>query len=58
MTLDAVEFIRRFLLHILPPGFVKILHFGFLANRNRSARLDLCRKLLTPLHPPTPPPDF
>jgi hypothetical protein len=46
MTLDAVEFIRRFLLHILPSGFVKIRHFGFLANRNRSVRLDLCRKHL------------
>jgi len=46
MTLDAIEFIRRFLLHILPSGFVKIRHFGFLANRNRSVRLDLCRKLL------------
>jgi hypothetical protein len=46
MTLDAVEFIRRFLLHILPAGFIKIRHFGFLANRNRSVRLDLCRKLL------------
>lgn len=46
MTLDAVEFIRRFVLHVLPSGFVKIRHFGFLANRNRSVRLDLCRKLL------------
>jgi hypothetical protein len=46
MTLDAVEFIRRFLLHILPSGFVKIRHFGFLANRRRSIRLDLCRNLL------------
>jgi hypothetical protein len=46
MTLDAIEFIRRFLLHILPSGFVKIRHFGFLANRNRSVRLDLCRKHL------------
>jgi hypothetical protein len=46
MALDAVEFIRRFLLHILPAGFIKIRHFGFLANRNRSVRLDLCRKLL------------
>jgi hypothetical protein len=46
MTLDAIEFIRRFLLHILPSGFVKIRHFGFLANRNRSIRLDLCRKHL------------
>jgi hypothetical protein len=46
MTLEAIEFIRRFLLHILPSGFVKIRHFGFLANRNRSAALALCRKLL------------
>ncbi|HYW44232.1 MAG TPA: transposase [Bryobacteraceae bacterium] len=46
MTLEAVEFIRRFLLHILPAGFVKIHHFGFLANRNRSSALDLCRQLL------------
>ena len=35
MTLEAVEFIRRFLLHVLPSGFVHIRHFGFLANRNR-----------------------
>src|SRR5208282_4303089 len=35
MTLDAIEFIRRFLLHALPTGFVKIRHFGLLANRNR-----------------------
>jgi len=46
MTLDAVEFIRRFLLHILPSGFVKIRHFGFLANRNRSSALALCRQHL------------
>jgi len=52
MTLDAVEFIRRFLLHVLPPGFVKIRHFGFLANRNRREGLALCRSLL----PPPPPP--
>ena len=43
MTLDAVEFIRRFLLHILPSGFVKIRHFGLLANRNRRRALALCR---------------
>jgi hypothetical protein len=43
MTLDAVEFIRRFLIHVLPSGFVKIRHFGFLANRNRSSGLALCR---------------
>jgi hypothetical protein len=46
MTLDAVEFIRRFLLHILPPGFVKIRHFGFLSNRHRAAALASCRELL------------
>jgi hypothetical protein len=46
MTLDAVEFIRRFLLHILPTGFVKIRYFGFLASRNRSAALGLCRQHL------------
>ena len=46
MTLEAVEFIRRYLLHILPCGFVKIRHFGFLANRNRREALALCRALL------------
>jgi hypothetical protein len=43
MTLDAVEFIRRFLLHVLPSGFVKIRHFGLLANRSRRQALALCR---------------
>jgi hypothetical protein len=55
MTLDAVEFIRRFLLHILPSKFVKIRHFGFLANRNRSSALGLCRQHLnasSPAHDP------
>ena len=46
MTLQATEFIRRFLLHVLPRGFVKIRHFGFLANRCRQERFQLCRKLL------------
>ena len=46
MTLDAGEFIRRFLLHVLPEGFVKIRHFGFLSNRNRTACLKTCRELL------------
>jgi hypothetical protein len=46
MTLEAVEFIRRFLLHVLPSGFVHIRHFGFLANRKRKEGLALCRSLL------------
>jgi hypothetical protein len=46
MTLEAVEFIRRFLLHVLPSGFVHIRHFGFLANRKRKETLALCRSLL------------
>lgn len=41
MTLDAVEFIRRYLLHILPTGFVKIRTSGFLANRNPREALPL-----------------
>jgi len=51
MTIDAVEFIRRFLLHVLPRGFVKIRHFGFLANRNRHEALALCRTLLPAAKP-------
>ena len=47
MTLEAVEFIRRFLLHVLPPGFVHLRHFGFLANRKRKEKLALCRSLLS-----------
>jgi len=43
MRLEATEFIRRFLLHVLPAGFVKIRHFGLLANRNRRRALALCR---------------
>jgi hypothetical protein len=46
MTLEVKEFTRRFLLHILPRGFVRIRHYGFLANRSRSERLERCRKLL------------
>src|SRR5216683_5188193 len=46
MTLQATEFIRRFLLHVLPGGFVKVRHFGFLANRCRRDSVGLCRKLL------------
>jgi hypothetical protein len=46
MTLDAVEFLRRFLLHVLPTGLVRIRQFGFLANRVRKCKLELCRTLL------------
>jgi hypothetical protein len=54
MTLPADEFLRRFLLHILPDRFVRIRHFGFLANRGRTAKLARCRQLLAV--PPAPPP--
>jgi hypothetical protein len=46
MTLAADEFIRRFLLHTLPPGFQRIRHFGLFANRHRRKKLALCRQLL------------
>jgi hypothetical protein len=46
MTLEAHEFIRRFLLHVLPEGFMRIRHFGFLANRSKKQALAQCRKLL------------
>ena len=46
MTLDAQEFIRRILLHVLPDGFMRIRHFGFLANRSKKQALAQCRKLL------------
>ncbi len=46
MTLSAQEFLRRFLLHVLPRGFVRIRCFGFLANRRRAKLLPLCQRLL------------
>jgi predicted Zn-ribbon and HTH transcriptional regulator len=46
MPLDTQEFIRRFLLHILPDGFMRVRHFGFLANRTKKHALPQCRKLL------------
>jgi hypothetical protein len=49
MKLKAVEFIRRFLLHVLPAGFVRIRHYGLLANRVCREKLDLCRTLLAAL---------
>jgi hypothetical protein len=46
MTLDAGEFIRRFLLHVLPNGFHRIRHYGYLANGHRAVKLAQCRRLL------------
>jgi Putative transposase/Transposase zinc-binding domain len=46
MTLSAEEFIRRFLLHVLPTGFHRIRYYGFLANPHRKEKLDMCRQLL------------
>jgi hypothetical protein len=56
MTLEAHEFIRRFLLHVLPDGFMRIRHFGFLANRSKKQALVQCRKLfdLDPALPQSP----
>jgi hypothetical protein len=54
MTLAADEFIRRFLQHIVPDGFHRIRHIGFLANRHRTEKLALCRALLA-VPPPVPP---
>src|SRR5665647_2931023 len=45
MNVSAFEFIRRFLIHILPPRFMKIRHYGLLGNRNKSTKLILCKKL-------------
>jgi Putative transposase len=58
MTLPAEEFIRRFLIHVLPDGFHRIRYFGFLANCHRARKLALCRKLLgmAPAGPATDPP--
>lgn len=55
MTLTGVEFLRRFLLHLLPKRFVRIRHFGLLANRVRKAKLRRCRELLAAPKPPTVP---
>jgi hypothetical protein len=46
MTLPAEEFIRRFLLHVLPSGFHRIRYYGFLGNRYRKEKLEHCRQLL------------
>jgi hypothetical protein len=55
MTLGSQEFLRRFLLHVLPRGFVRIRSFGFLANRRRATLLPLCQRLLADQPMPHPP---
>jgi len=55
MPLSADEFIRRFLLHVLPNGFHRIRYYGFLANPHRKQKLELCRQLLGAVPSPTPP---
>lgn len=45
MTISATEFIRRFLLHVLPSRFMKIRHYGLLGNRNKNTKLKICKKL-------------
>ena len=57
MSLDAVEFIRRFLLHVLPKGFKKIRHFGFLSPRYKARNIELIRKLADEECKPSPRPD-
>ena len=59
MTLPAEEFIRRFLIHVLPEGFQRIRYYGFLSNCHREEKLKLCRQLLamSPLVPETAPGD-
>jgi Putative transposase/Transposase zinc-binding domain len=51
MTLSASEFVRRFLRHVLPRGFVRIRHYGILSNRHRHEELTLCRQLLEDVAP-------
>jgi hypothetical protein len=57
MHLDAQEFVRRFLLHVLPMGFQRIRHYGLLANCHRQAKLEQSRKLLAAPAPLVEPPD-
>lgn len=60
MTLEAGEFIRRFLLHVIPRGFVRVRHYGFLANRLRKAKLELAHRLLrqSPIQEPSQSPSL
>jgi hypothetical protein len=56
MQLDTLEFLRRFLLHVLPKGFVRIRHYGLLANRTRKQKIARCRDLLASPKPEEPSP--
>jgi hypothetical protein len=58
MTLPAKEFIRRFLIHVLPDGFHRIRYYGFLSNCHRARKLERCRELLrmAPVEPAADPP--
>src|SRR5580700_3897650 len=60
MTLSAEEFIRRFLIHVLPDRFHRIRYFGFLSNCHRARKLERCRELLSmaPAAPAQPPGDY
>jgi hypothetical protein len=57
LTLETDEFLRRFLLHVVPRGFMRIRHFGLLANRTRRATLTQCRELLAQPPPEDAPPE-
>lgn len=53
ISMEGVEFVRRFLMHILPKGFVKIRYYGVMASRNKKTKLELCRKLsFSPMYKP------
>ncbi len=59
MTLSAAEFIRRFLLHVLPKGFRRIRHYGLLGKRNKTKKPALCKQLTnTPIRPKEKIPDL
>ena len=56
LTISAPEFLRRFLLHVTPPGLCRIRHYGFLSNRGKQQQLPRCRALLGQPPPPSPQP--
>jgi Putative transposase len=60
MTLDGAEFIRRFLIHVLPDRFHRIRYYGFFGNCHRARKLERCRELLSmaPAAPAQPPGDY